>query len=101
MKSFLNIIQLLVFLSIMISSMAARKTYKIKNMIDDKTLIVQSPRVRGTSDIAYCLMKDDNNDICVEVDLNWRVGSEVKQNYQEQSLGTVKPHVMIAFQYYT
>ena len=40
MKSFLNNILFLVVLSVMINSMAARKTYKIKNMIDDKTLVV-------------------------------------------------------------
>jgi hypothetical protein len=63
---------LLFLLLVMFATVEARKTYIIKQMIDDGKLKVHSPRVMA-SDCKWCFMEDANNDFCLEADLNWKI----------------------------
>lgn len=56
----------------MFATIEARKSYVIKEMIDQGKLRVHSPRVMA-SDCKWCFFSDVNNDFCVEGDLNWKI----------------------------
>lgn len=55
-----------------VTGLQARKTYKIKDMIGTGELQVHAPKVMA-NDVMWCFLKDDNNDYCIEADLNWKV----------------------------
>ena len=71
-------------------SVEARKTYMIKEQINDGTLKVKSPRVM-VSDVKWCFLKDDNNEYCIEGDTNMKFEFKTDQEFKIDA-STVAPH---------
>lgn len=75
----------------MMASVASRKSYIIKEMIEQGKLRVHSPRVMA-SDCKWCFYNDANNDFCVEGDLNWKIETKTEQEYKDTITLGVPPH---------
>ena len=73
---------LLLVCLMIICSAQARKSYHIKEAIDAGQLEVHSPRVMA-NDIMWCFLKDDNNDYCIEADLNWKLEYKTEQEFKK------------------
>lgn len=89
---------LLLICFMMIANVAARKSYVIKEKIEQGELKVHSPRVMA-NDVKFCFLKDDNNDYCVEGDLNWKVEFKTEQEFKKDFTLTTKPHFNYTFTY--
>jgi hypothetical protein len=76
---------------VMMASVSARKSYIIKEMIENGKLKVHSPRVMAT-DCKWCFYNDANNDFCIEGDLNWKIESKTLQEYKADTFLGVPPH---------
>ena len=81
---------------LIICSTDARKSYKIKEMIDGGELKVQSPRVMA-NDVMWCFLKDENNDYCIEADLNWKISYTTEQEFKKTQTLTTPPHFNYTF----
>jgi len=51
-------------------------------MIGTGELQVHAPKVMA-NDIMWCFLKDDNNDYCIEADLNWKVEYKTDQEFKK------------------
>ena len=79
-----------------LSSAQARKSYAIKEAIDAGSLSVHSPRVMA-NDVMWCFLKDDNNDYCIEADLNWKVEYKTEQEFKKTQTLNTAPHFNYTF----
>ena len=91
MKAGLIYRTLLFTIIMMMAAVSARKSYVIKQMINDGKIRVHSPRVMAT-DCKWCFMNDANNDFCLEADLNLKVESKTEMEYKGDTYLSVPPH---------
>lgn len=91
---------LLFLMMVMLAVVQSRKSYMIKEMIEQGKLKVHSPRVMAT-DCKWCFFNDANNDFCIEGDLNWRLATKTEQEYKADTVLGVPPHYNHTFIYQT
>lgn len=91
-------VQLLLLAIVLMATAEARKSYVIKEMIEQGKLKVHSPRVMA-SDAKWCYFSDANNDFCIEGDLNWKLESKTQMEYKADTQLGVPPHYNHTFIY--
>ena len=64
-----------VLLIVMLQSVEARQSYRLKEKIRVGDVKVMQPRVRATT-VEWCFFKNDNNDWCTTGTQDWSIGTE-------------------------
>jgi len=74
-----------------LSSVESRKSYIVKQKIEDGDIKVGHPRVRAY-DCEWCFFKDANNDFCISGNVDWKIESKTTKINQEDIVNSVNPH---------
>lgn len=88
---------LIVTCLLMMVDVEARKTYLLKEGIEQGKIKVKQPRVM-VSDVKWCFLKDDNNEYCIEGDTNMKFEFSSNQAF-EKSYSTIAPRFNHTFNY--